>query len=111
MNKLGLYAMHLIFAIGLIYLVLQTEINNKIIQWILIGLGAIIVLYHGYDTYKNRDNAYALINLFHTLIVGPLFIYIGMNGINFGSRALLEILIAGMIFYHGKKIITKSLNK
>lgn len=111
MNKIGLYLAHLVFAIGFIYLVMQTEISNKIIQYLLIGIGAVIVLYHGYDTYKNRDNAYALINLFHTLVVGPLLIYIGIKGINFGSRALLEILIAGMIFYHGKKIITKTLNK
>ena len=48
----------------------------------LIVLGAILVLYHGYK-FVNRlmkGSSYAWVNAVHALLVGPLLLYIGLNG-------------------------------
>lgn len=57
---------------------------------IILGLGAIIILYHSYKIYVNPDRAW--LYLIHILIIGPLLIYIGHAGKN-TERKFFEILL------------------
>jgi hypothetical protein len=60
----------------------------------LIVLGAILVLYHGYK-FVNRllkGSSYAWVNAVHALLVGPLLLYIGLNGVD-TERPYYEALL------------------
>jgi hypothetical protein len=60
----------------------------------LIVLGAILVLYHGYK-FVNRflkGSSYAWVNAVHAFLIGPLLLYIGLNGTETG-RPFYEALL------------------
>lgn len=109
-----------IFGIGvfLIYVGVQ---RSKLPQWIfqfLIYLGIFIILFHSYKAYtKIKMNKSSWIYLFHIIVVAPLLIIIGYNGIE-TSRPLFEFLIMIGIaaigynaFYFYQEVIANSLVK
>jgi hypothetical protein len=58
--------------------------RNTLPQWVyyvLIALGAILVLYHGYKAVIRimKGSSYAWVNLIHSLWIGPLLLYIGIK--------------------------------
>lgn len=106
MTKVGIYIFHIILSYLFIYLFTQNEIKSKILSNSLILLSIIIIIYHFSDFIKNINNSYALINLFHLAIVGPILLYVGIvTKLNFGIKAILELLTGGMIFYHTRRLI------
>jgi hypothetical protein len=74
----------------------------------LLVLGAFITIYHMYLAYnKFKQGQSAWVNYIHFLIIGPLLVYIGYQGLE-TSRKFFEILIMlGMasIGYHGYYLI------
>jgi len=71
---------------------------------ILLYLGIIIIIYHSYKAYiKFTLDKSAWVNYFHILLVGPLLIIIGLNGIDTSRKYFELLLMAGMasIGYHG----------
>ena len=75
---------HIIIVGGLfLYVGIKRNTLANYMFSILLGLGIIIVLYHAYKTYNNISLGKSYwINLMHILIIGPLLIYIGLNGEN-----------------------------
>jgi hypothetical protein len=71
---------------------------------ILLALGIIIILYHGFKAYKKlKDGKNPWVNYIHIFIVGPLLIYIGLNREK-TPRYWFEILLMlgfAAIGYHG----------
>jgi hypothetical protein len=51
------------------------------VYYVLIALGAILILYHGYKAWSRimKGSSYAWVNLIHALWVGPLLLYIGVK--------------------------------
>lgn len=49
------------------------------VYWFTLGLGILIILYHAMKAYTKfiQKNPTLWVNLIHTLIVGPLLVYIG----------------------------------
>ncbi len=71
---------------------------------ILMYLGIIIIIYHSYKAYlKISLDKSAWINYLHILLVGPLLIIIGLNGVDTSRKYFELLLMAGMasIGYHG----------
>ena len=67
---------------------------------VLLGLGAIVVLYHIYKAYTKKS---AWVNYIHIFLVGPLLMYIGYNGVA-TERKFFELLMMmgfAAIGYHG----------
>jgi hypothetical protein len=67
---------------------------------VLLGLGAIVVLYHIYRAYTKKS---AWVNYIHIFLVGPLLMYIGYNGVA-TERKFFELLMMlgfATIGYHG----------
>ena len=56
---------------------------------VLLGLGAIVVLYHIYKAYTKKS---AWVNYIHIFLVGPLLMYIGYNGVA-TERKFFELLM------------------
>lgn len=78
----------------------RTEIP-KFMYPVLLGLGAVIVAYHGYKAANKASGAW--VNLIHILLVGPLLMYIGWAG-DQTPRKFFEILLMlgfAAIGYHG----------
>jgi len=60
---------------------------------ILTTIGIIIILYHSYKVYiKLKEGINPWINFIHILIIGPLLLYIGLNGKK-TQRFLFEIAL------------------
>ena len=71
---------------------------------ILVGLGIILIIYHGYKSYKLfKLGKIPWINLFHVIIVAPLLIYIGLHGKKTPYYYFEFLLMLGFasIGYHG----------
>ena len=89
--------------------------RGQLVPWIfsiLVGLGIVLLVYHGYKTFiKWRAQSPSLwINLIHVVAVAPLLIYIGSRGYD-TPRAAYEILALmgfGAIGYHIYAIIQKT---
>ncbi len=92
-----------ILVVGSLFLyvgIKRTEIP-KFMYPVLLGLGAVIVAYHGYKATSKPSNAW--VNLIHVLLVGPLLMYIGWTG-DQTPRKFFEILMMfgfAAIGYHG----------
>lgn len=95
MNKdFFVHLFHILIVGGLF---LYVGINrNKIPNYmypILLSVGVIIVLYHGYKMYNHiKLNQSYWVSLIHIFIVGPLLIYISYNSSN-TKRYFFEILL------------------
>lgn len=61
------------------YVAFQRSALPQAVYYILLGLGLLLILYHGFKAVARlRTNSpYAWVNLIHALIVGPLLLYIG----------------------------------
>jgi hypothetical protein len=96
---------HILF-VGSLFLYIGIERTNipSIMFPFLKYLGLFIILYHSYKTYLNvQGNKSAWINLFHILLIGPLLVIIGSNGVNTSRKYFELLLMAGFaaIGYHG----------
>ena len=71
---------------------------------VLLGLGAVVIVYHLYKIYlKARKGEAYWVNLIHVLLVGPLLVFIGMYNKK-TSRKYYELLLMigfAAIGYHG----------
>ncbi len=106
------YFIHLfhILIVGSLFLyvgITKTNIPNFMYSFLII-LGLIIVLYHCYKAYtKIKVGINAWINFIHIFIIGPLLLYIGINGEK-TQRFYFEILLMlgfASIGYHGYYMI------
>jgi hypothetical protein len=72
---------------------------------VLLGLGAIIVLYH---IYKATIKKHAWVNYIHIFLVGPLLMWIGWNGVETPRKyfELLLMLAFATIGYHGYYVLS-----
>jgi len=77
-----------------LYVGLQKSAVSDYVYTVLLVLGVIITLYHGYKSYTRWVNSspYLWVNLIHTVLVGPLLIYIGAKGKD-TPRAYYEMLL------------------
>ena len=82
-NKLILYFAHVFLVFPfLLYVGLQKNKNKEFIYNILIFIGIVLFIYHGYRAYINykifnKINSLVVINILHILFFGTFFIYIG----------------------------------
>lgn len=70
----------------------------------LLVLGIFITIYHAYLAFnKFRQGLSAWVNYIHFLIIGPLLVYIGYNGLETSRKFYELLLLLGMstIGYHG----------
>ena len=106
MNKEALvHLFHILFVGGLFLYVGIQRTNIPLIMFpILLGLGVFIIFYHLFKAYNYIINGKSYwVNLIHILLVGPLLIYIGYNGL-LTPRLYFELLIMlgfASIGYHG----------
>jgi hypothetical protein len=75
---------------------------------VLLILGIIIILYHGFKVYtKLKEGFNPWVNYIHIFIVGPLLVYIGLNREK-TQRLYFEILLMlafASIGYHGYYLV------
>lgn len=72
--------------------------------WVLVGLGLILIIYHGYKAYLRYTQGSNMIwvNLIHALWIGPLLLYIGLKKKD-TERPAYELLLLttfGALGYH-----------
>jgi len=91
-----------------LYVGIQKYKIPKFMYSVLIALGIIIILYHGFKVYKKLTEGFnPWINYIHILIIGPLLLYIGLNR-DKTPRFYFEILLMlgfASIGYHGYYLI------
>ena len=93
-----------IVAYLLYYISVQKSAAHPVFYQLLGALGAFVIVYHAF---RMRMRGFNYINLFHMLVVGPLFLYIGMNN---GLVApefynLAFYLAIGVVAYHGSRFL------
>ena len=84
-----LFHIIVVFSLFIYIGITKTDIPDFLFP-IILGLGAIIVLYHCYKIFVDPDRAW--LYLLHILVIGPLLIYIGYTGKN-TERKFFEILL------------------
>jgi len=72
---------------------------------VILATGTIIIAYHLYKSFFKKD---AWINYIHILIVGPLFVYIGLKKEDTPRKAFeIALMLAFASFgYHGYYLLT-----
>ncbi len=82
-------------------------VRGQLVPWVfnvLLGLGAVILLYHLFASYKKwaAKSPSLWVNLIHVIAVGPLLLYIGVKGYDTPRWAfeLLAITAFGALGYH-----------
>jgi hypothetical protein len=92
-----------IILVGGLFMYVGTTRNNipKFMYPTLFVLGIIILLYHVYKSIVKPQRAW--INYIHIVLIAPLLMYIGYNGVNTPRKAFELLLMAGFaaIGYHG----------
>ena len=91
-----------------IYVGIKRETIPKLMFPFLLVLGAFITLYHIYLAYnKLKQGQSAWVNYIHFLIIGPLLVYIGYQGLETSRKYFEMLLLLGMatIGYHGYYLI------
>ena len=91
-----------------IYVGIKRETIPKLMFPFLLVLGAFITLYHIYLAYnKLKQGKSAWVNYIHFLIIGPLLVYIGYQGLETSRKFFEILLLLGMaaIGYHGYYLI------
>ena len=86
---------HLLFVVPFfLYVGLQRSATQEIIYTVLLTLGVIITLYHGYKSWVRytAGSPYLYVNLIHAVLLGPLLIYMGVKGRD-TPRAAYEMLL------------------
>jgi len=83
MNKMFYVHLFHIILVGGLFLyvgIRQTKITGRMFPFLTL-LGIIIILYHGFKMYKHiLAGQSSWVSLIHIILVGPLLIYIGLNG-------------------------------
>lgn len=77
-----------------LYVGFQRAANPTPIYYILLGLGLLLLIYHGYKTIARlrANSPYVWVNAIHAAIIGPLLLYIGLKGQD-TPRAAYEMLL------------------
>ena len=91
-----------------LYVGIKRETIPKLMFPFLLVLGAFITLYHIYLAYnKLKQGQSAWVNYIHFLIIGPLLVYIGYQGLETSRKFFEILLLLGMatIGYHGYYLI------
>ena len=100
---------HILIVGGLfLYVGIKRETIPKLMFPFLLVLGAFITLYHIYLAYnKLKQGQSAWVNYIHFLIIGPLLVYIGYQGLETTRKYFEMLLLLGMaaIGYHGYYLI------
>jgi hypothetical protein len=106
MGKETLVHLFHVLLVGGLFLYVGIQKTTIPISWFpaLFGLGIVIILYHTFKayTYIMQNRGY-WVNLIHILLVGPLLLYIGYNGVK-TARLYFELLLMlgfAAIGYHG----------
>jgi len=109
MKDIFVHLFHILLVGGLFLYVGITKIDiPKIMYSILVTLGIIIILYHGFKIYKKLSvGMNPWVNYIHLFIVGPLLLYIGLNREKTERRYFEILLMLGFaaIGYHGYYLI------
>ncbi len=84
-----LFHIVVVFSLFIYIGITKTDIPEYLFP-IILGLGAIVVLYHFYKIFVNPDRAW--LYLIHVLLIGPLLIYIGYTGKK-TERKFFEMLL------------------
>lgn len=104
-SHIGIHLFHIIFVGTLfLYISINRDKTPKFMFPLLIYLGIIIILYHTYKAYfKLLDGKSAWINYIHIILIGPLLLFIGLNGKDTSRKYFELLLMTGMasIGYHG----------
>ena len=93
-----------------LYVGIKRETIPKLMFPFLLVLGAFITVYHMYLAYnKFKHGQSAWVNYIHFLIIGPLLVYIGYQGLETSRKFFEILLLLGMaaIGYHGYYLIEK----
>lgn len=104
-----------LFSVNLIHLVLVAPVlayagwfggkSNPQAFTAMMALGVLVLLYHSYRLYQRWDmpmSYWKAINIFHILVVAPLFIYVGWFGASTPPAifTLLLVLAPIVLLYH-----------
>jgi Na+-transporting methylmalonyl-CoA/oxaloacetate decarboxylase beta subunit len=111
MDKHAIVNLFHILIVGTLFLYIGIQ-QTTIPKWLfpgLLGLGVFIVLYHSYKAFNySQSNKPYWVNLIHVLIVGPLLIYIGVNGAETERRYFEMLLMTSfaVIGYHAYYLLS-----
>lgn len=109
MKDVFVHLFHILLVGGLFLYVGITQLNiPKFMYPILVTLGIIIMLYHGFKIYKKLSvGMNPWVNYIHLFIIGPLLLYIGLNREKTERRYFEILLMLGFasIGYHGYYLI------
>ena len=110
MDKESIVHLFHILIVGTLFLYVGTKKTSipKMMFPILLGVGAIIILYHAYKLYNKivKGKGY-WVNLIHIFLVVPLLLYIGYHG-DKTARLYFELLLMlgfASIGYHGYYLV------
>jgi hypothetical protein len=97
--------MHILFiAPFFLYVGIQRASVPNWTYTLLLGVGAIVFIYHGWKSFIRVANAspYAWVNLIHVAVVAPLLLYIGFKGRDSPRFAYELLLMVGFaaLGYH-----------
>lgn len=109
MRDIFVHLFHILIVGGLFLYVGITKLNIPEFMYpILVILGIIIILYHGFKIYKKLSAGMnPWVNYIHLFIIGPVLLYIGLNRENTERRYFEILLMLGFasIGYHGYYLI------
>jgi len=105
MESLYIHLFHILIVGGLfLYIGIIKSSMPNFMYLVLLILGIVIILYHGYKIYKKIiDGKNPWVNYIHFFLVGPLLIYIGFKKEK-TNRLYFELLLMlafASIGYHG----------
>jgi len=103
MDKTQIIQLFHILIIASLFIYIGTARTNipEFMFPIILGLGAIVILYHAYKVFASPNRAW--LYLIHALIIGPLLVYIGYTGKNTERRyfEMLLLLAFATLGYNG----------
>lgn len=109
MKDIFVHLFHILIVGGLFLYVGITKLDiPKFMYSVLVTIGIIIILYHGFKIYKKLSvGMNPWVNYIHLFIVGPLLLYIGLNREKTERRYFEILLMLGFasIGYHGYYLI------
>ena len=109
MKDVFVHLFHILLVGGLFLYVGITKLDiPKFMYSVLVTIGIIIILYHGFKIYKKLSvGMNPWVNYIHLFIVGPLLLYIGLNREKTERRYFEILLMLGFasIGYHGYYLI------
>lgn len=109
MNRTFVSLFHVLIVSALfLYVGIVQKNTPKMIFWIFLVTGTVIILYHSYELYQHiLDNKSVWVNLLHIIAIGPILVYIGALGAD-TQRMWFEILLMlgfASFGYHGYYLV------